>query len=162
MTAPEKLRAAATVLRDAAPRLEELRVRPALDSGRSLEIESPGDGTDRLIVRGASGEVELDVTLTPDGPRLRFRSAELALETEGRLSMRCDELDVRARGRIYQESAGLEQRVEGDAKVSVRGVLRQRARETEIRSVRGDVEISANDDVRLVGERVKLNPGERD
>ena len=162
MKAPSPHHATENTLREATPKLEELRVRPALDSGRSLEIESPGDGTDRLIVRGTSGEVELEVTLTAEGPRLRFRSAELALETEGKLSMRCEDLDLRVRGKIYQESASLDQRVAGDATLSVRGKLRQRARETEIRSLRGNVEIAANDDVRLVGERVKLNPSERD
>jgi hypothetical protein len=165
MSSPPAARSAARIANERAaeaPKLEDLRVRPALDSGRSLEIESPGDGTDRLVVRGTSGEVELDVTLTADGPRLCFRSAELTLETEGKLSVRCDELDVRAQGKIYQESASLDQRVAGDARVSVRGELRQRALETEIRSLRGNVEIAANDDVRLVGERVKLNPGEHD
>lgn len=159
MTAPHSPARTHAEPGEAAPKLEELRVRrPTLDSGRSLEIESPGDGTDRLVVRGETGEVELDVTLTAEGPRLRFRSAELALETEGKLKVRCEELDVRARGTIYQECGGLDQRVAGDARVSVRGELRQRALSTEIRSLRGDVDIRANDDVRLNGERVKLNP----
>lgn len=140
------------------PRLEELQVRRPLDSGRQLDVESPGDGSDRVTVRAPDGQVELEITLTERGPVLHFRAAQLALESQGKLALRCEELDVHARGDIRQVAGGdQEQVVLGDARVSVSGDLASRARTTQIESRRGDVQIRANDDVRLNGERVKLN-----
>jgi hypothetical protein len=143
----------------AAPPLEELRVRrPALDSGRTLEVEPAGDGTDRVTVRAPDGRVELEVVLTERGPVLRFRAAEIALESQGALALRCQELDVHARGGIRQVAGGdLEQVVLGDAEMHVSGDLVSTARSARLESKRGDVRIRANDDVRLNGERVKLN-----
>lgn len=135
-----------------------VRARP-LESGRSVEVESRGDGTDLLLVRGVDGDVELEVTLTAKGPVLHFRAAEMKLESEGRLALRAAELDLRAERGITQQAGGdFTQRIDGDAKVQVRGDLRQKARSTDIRSYLGDVRIEANDDVEVKGERVKLNP----
>jgi hypothetical protein len=142
----------------ASPRLEDLDVRRPLDSGRRVDVESPGDGTDRVVVRNPEGEVELEVVLTESGPRLRFRAAEIELESQGRLGLRCTDLDVHASGHIRQVAGdGLEQKVVGDAQLSVSGDLSSLARSTRIESRRGDVRIRANDDVLLNGERVKLN-----
>lgn len=141
-----------------APRLEDLAVRRPLDSGRRVEVESPGDGTDHVVIRSPDGEVELEVVLGEEGPRLRFRAAEIQLESQGRLGLRCEDLDVHASGRIRQVAGGgLEQKVVGDAQLSVSGDLTSEARTTRIESRRGDVRIRANDDVLLNGERVKLN-----
>jgi hypothetical protein len=127
-------------------------------SGRRIEVESDRDGRDHVTVRGVEGQVELEVTLTERGPVLRFRAAEMQLEAAGRLSVQCEELDVQATRGIRHETQGdLEQLVGGDAATVVSGELRSQARSTEIRSMRGDVRIRANDDVRLNGERVKLN-----
>lgn len=140
--------------------LDELAVRARrLDSGRSLEVQSRGDGTDHLLVRGVDGLVELEVTLTEKGPVLHFRAAEMRLESQGKLALRGAELDLRAERGITQQAGGdFTQRIHGDAKLQVRGDLRQKARSTEIRSYLGDVRIEANDDVEVRGERVKLNP----
>jgi len=152
--------------RPSLPALEDLEVRrdPAaeriLDSGRRIEVESRGDGTDLVTIRGVGDEVELRVTLTADGPVLHFQAARMALESAGRIAVECDEFDVRARTSIRQHSEGdLEQRALGDASLRVRGDLETEARCTEIRSRRGDVRVLANDDVRINGERVRLNCG---
>jgi hypothetical protein len=105
------------------------------DSGRSIAVDSSEDGTDRVTVRGTSGAVELEVTLTDRGPVLHFRAAEIQLESSGTLGLECQDLEVRAHG---------------DAQLAAQGDLR-------LGAARGDVRIVANDDVRLNGERVKLN-----
>jgi hypothetical protein len=110
-------------------------------SGRTVECRVV-DGRDEVIVRGIAGDVELEVLLTPSGPVLRFRAAELVLESKGRLALDCHDFALRTRG---------------DALLDVQGDLQATARATEIESRRGDVQITANDDVKLNGERVKLN-----
>lgn len=128
------------------------------DSGRSVEGRAHPDGDDRITVRGGGGDVELEVTFTDRGPVLHFRAAEMSLSAEGRLALDCNDLEVRARRSIVQESQGdLVQLAAGDARISAAGELSARAADTCIESTRGDVELHANDDVRLLGERVKLN-----
>ena len=102
----------------------EVRPRPLEVAGRTLEVVSDAAGADHVTIRGGEGQVELEVTLTERGPLLRFRAAELQLESEGLLSVRCDELDVQAKRSIRQHAGGdLEQVVAGDSRAIVRGDL---------------------------------------
>lgn len=129
-----------------------------LSSGRVVETRSEGGGQDRVTIRGASGEVELEVRMTEHGPVLKFRSADLELSATREVKVSCDTFHVRADKEIIEETGGdLHQRVNGNAEVKVRGKLTTTAREARIEAVRGGVQIEANDDVQISGERVKLN-----
>jgi hypothetical protein len=65
---------------------------------------------------------------------------------------------VKAEGAIVQESGGdLRQRVKGNADVKVRGRMTLAAREAKLQAKRGNVQVEANDDVEILGERIKLN-----
>jgi hypothetical protein len=137
---------------------ELLTWRSQFPSGRRIEVDAQPDGSDQVTIRGTSGNIELEVRLTDRGPVLSFRAAEMQLQTTGRLSLECDQLDVRASRGIRQHTGGdFEQIVSGDAQTWVRGDSVSTARVTTIRSIQGNVEVQANDDVRLNGERVKLN-----
>jgi uncharacterized protein (DUF2345 family) len=129
-----------------------------LPSGRAVEAEPGGVEGDRVTIRGTSGEVELTVLMTENGPVLRFRAAEMELSAKGAVKVDCERLHVRAEKGIVEETGGdLQQTVAGDATLKVRGRLRAAAAKTRIEAKRGDVEIEANDDVQLLGERIKLN-----
>jgi hypothetical protein len=129
-----------------------------LASGRTLEWQASDGGAEHVRIRGVGGEIELDVTLTEEGPRLRFKAAELALEADGKVQVDCDEFHVRSRGDIVHEAAGnMGESVAGNAVTVVRGDLRVSARTAGVRATRGDVRLKANDDVKLEGERIKLN-----
>lgn len=142
----------------APPRPDEPAQRLALASGRVVEAGADADGVDRVTIRGASGEVELSVRMTAEGPVLRFRAADLELESARDLRLRCDTFSVQARKGIVQETAGnLRQRVGGSADIKVRGELATLAGEVKLEAKRGAVQIEASDDVEIVGERVKLN-----
>lgn len=127
-------------------------------SGRSVEGRSHPDGSDQITVRADDGRVELEVTLTEKGPVLHFRAAEMTLQAEGRLALACEDLEVHARRSIVQESGGDLVQVAGrDSHISARRELCAHGTDARIESTRGDVVLRANDDVRLHGERVKLN-----
>lgn len=129
-----------------------------LDSGRAIRVDSSPDGVDHVTIHGVDGHVELQVTLTDKGPVLHFKAAEIKLESAGRLSVQCDEYEVVANNGIRHLTDGdLVQTVAGDASLIARGDLVTSARQMHMQSTRGDVRIRANDDVRLNGERVKLN-----
>ncbi len=126
-------------LEGASPTVESIleeteRAQLELPSGRRVEARAEGSGEERVTVRSASGEVELEVRFTERGPLLRFRAADLELSSPGEVRVDCDRLELRAKKEI-------------DA---LAGSLRFEAE-------RGDVEIEANDDVRLLGERIKMN-----
>ena len=132
--------------------------RMALRSGRVVEARAEPGGQDRVTIRGATGEVELEVRMTEHGPVLRFKAAGLELDSTGDMKVRCDNFDLKAKGSITQESGGpLKQKIGADADIRVRGEQSTKAGEIKIASKRGNVEIEANDDVQIVGERVKLN-----
>ncbi|AUX42807.1 uncharacterized protein SOCE26_042410 [Sorangium cellulosum] len=129
-----------------------------LPSGRVVEVRSGAGEEERVTIRSASGEIELDVRLTARGPVLRIRAAELELASPGAVRVDCDRFHVRAEHGIVHETGGdLAQTVAGDATTQVRGALRAEARQVNIEATRGDVQIAANDDVQLLGERIKLN-----
>ena len=139
-------------------RATESRRLVPLESGRRLELRSAQDGAEQLTIHGTDGEVELRVTLTDDGPLLHFRSAGISLAASGRVSVECNEFLVRANKRIVQQTRGdFEQAAAGDMKLFTRKALTTSARSTSISSRRGDVKLKASDDVRLNGERVRLN-----
>ncbi|HTN92101.1 MAG TPA: hypothetical protein VL242_50875 [Sorangium sp.] len=135
--------------------------RVELPSGRVVEVRGAAGEAgeeERVTVRSASGEVELDVRFTPSGPVLRIRAAELELSSPGAVRVDCDRFHVRAEHGIVHETGGdLAQTVAGDATTRVRGELRAEARQATIEARRGDVQLVANDDVQLLGERIKLN-----
>jgi hypothetical protein len=97
-----------------------------LASGRSVVCRSGAESCDEITLRGPEGEILLEVVLTPAGPLLRFRAAQVQLECAGDLKLRCGSFHVEAT-------------------------------EIDIEASRGDVNVRANDDVNLNGERVRLN-----
>jgi hypothetical protein len=106
--------------------------RMALPSGHVVEAEAH-EGGERLRVRAASGEVLVTMELTERGPVLRLSAAALEV-TAGALSLDCDDLRVRARGGISMS-----------------------AEEVALEARAGNLDLRANDDVDVRGERIRLN-----
>lgn len=129
-----------------------------LASGRSIQWQALDDGTEHVRIHGVGGEIELDVVLTENGPRLRFKAADLALQADGKVQVDCDEFRVRATSAIVHETPGDKaESVGGNAVTVVQGDVRTAGRTVGIQAIRGDVRVKANDDVKLTGERVLLN-----
>lgn len=121
-----------------------------LASGRSIACRSDADSHDEVTIRGPAGEVILEVALTPAGPVLRFHAAQVQLDCKGSFQVRCESFEVQTAGNIVQQAGGdLIQTAGRDARVE--------SRELSIEARRGNVDVRANDDVNLNGERVRLN-----
>ncbi len=128
-----------------------------LASGRRAEFDRKGDD-DVLTVSAADGRVELRVRFTEAGPVLSFEAAGLRLGSPGEVTVACDRFRVEAREAVELRSGGsIETSAEGEAVMRAGGAARVEGRAVEVRSRRGDVDLKANDDVRLRGERIKLN-----
>ncbi len=132
----------------------------------ALADQEPGESVDlsrrqRMIVLrrpeadvvqflSREGEITLSVILTEAGPVLRFSGASLALQASGSLSLEAEHVHLHGR-------SGVSMSTDGDLIVRAKGDLISEARVQTITATLGDVSVSANDDVRLVGERVRMN-----
>jgi hypothetical protein len=115
---------------------------------RMLLVRRP-DG-DSVQFVNAKGAVTLSVTLTEHGPVLRFEGASVTLETAGRLAIEAEQLHLHGRDGVVLSTAG-------DLELRAMGDLRSEARIQHLTATRGNVNVSANDDVKLLGERVRVN-----
>lgn len=122
-------------------------VRVAMGS-HVLLVESSESGWLLRLV-GPDGAQPLEITIGPEGPILRLRTG-LTVAVDGPLALSADTLSLRGQSAVDISSAGsLSIRAEGD--------LLSEARAQVIQANAGDVRVTANDDVVVDGERIKLN-----
>lgn len=140
-------------LHDDVPSAEPLQ----LASGRRAQFERH-DGDDVLTVSAVDGRVELSVRFTAAGPLLTFEAAGIRLESPGEVTVACERFRVEANDSLELRSAGsIEAVAQGEAVVRAEGAVQIEGHAVEVSSRRGNVDLKANDDVRLRGERIKLN-----
>ncbi len=97
----------------------------------------------------AAGGVPLRVELGADGPVLLL-GAGLTIAVAGDLTLDAQRVAIHGREGIHLRS-------EGDTVIESEGDLVTRAREQVVEARLGDVRVKANDDVKIVGERIRLN-----
>ena len=120
----------------------------ALGGRHTLEIRRE-DGTDLVTLLAPDGRACLSIEVGEGGPVLRLEGAA-TLRLGGALRVDAERLELHGRSGVALTSGGaMEVSAEGDL---VTQGLRQR-----ITSSRGDVQVEANDDLRLDGERVLVN-----
>jgi hypothetical protein len=120
----------------------------ALAHDQTLLVERLQD-SDVLRLVGRDGQVCLAVHLTAAGPVLRFEG-NLMLEASGNLALSAGRIALHGRD-------GIALSTDGDAHIHAAGDLHSSARAQIITAQLGNVNIKANDDVKLNGERVKMN-----
>lgn len=127
-------------------------------SGRRVRLE-PEESGDLLTVSAPDGKVELVIRLTDEGPTVQLQAAALELFAPRDITLECGgRFRVRAREGIAIETAGpMQQRVAGALEVEVGGRSQLRARAVSVEATLGNVDVRANDDVALEGERILLN-----
>lgn len=103
-----------------------------LDGGRSLAVVEKNEQI--LELRAPSGQVELQIRITPEGPVVVAHAVALELAATERVSIACKEFAVQA---------------SQSASVTAGGAIALKS-ET-------DIEVSASDDVRVVGKKIHLN-----
>lgn len=113
-----------------------------LAHGQSLRIASADGDAQRLQIVSPNGHCSLEIQITETGPVLRLVGAEVTLSVEGKLQIEADDLKLRGRDAVT---------------ISSDGEIRSQGRSQLLESQRGDVRLQANDDVRLQGERVRVN-----
>jgi large exoprotein involved in heme utilization and adhesion len=119
-----------------------------LVGGQQLVVERGGE-TDVITLVAPSGDITFSLRVTPGGPVLRFERG-LTIEASGELELAGRRVAIRGEDSVSIESGG-------DAAIEVAGDLSTSARIQNIRARLGNVNVKANDDVKVVGERILLN-----
>ncbi len=76
-----------------------------LPSGRCV-IVKVGDQHEEMEVRSPSGEVEVHIVLTENGPVVRLRGARLELESPETIAVNCKRFEVQTSEKTELHSAG--------------------------------------------------------
>ena len=119
----------------------------ALPSGYAVDVRT---APEELVVRAPGGGICLRVLLTPEGPRVEIDAGSIALRSQGEISL--------AGSRIVLDGReGIALRSGADLAIEAEGSLRTTATEQLIEATKGDIHVEANDDVRVDGERIRLN-----
>jgi hypothetical protein len=122
--------------------------RLALSDGYALTVA--GKEKRELRLEAPDGRLCLSIVLGPDGPKVELAAAALAIATEGDVTVACERFEVAARKDVVIDAGG-EVRTRAD------GLVRTEALAQHHRATLGNIALTANDDVSLEGERVRLN-----
>ena len=121
----------------------------ALGLGWSAALEAKPLGATLRLRHPEQSPLTLEIAITASGPVIRASAAALEIDAATDIIARCERFAVEAResvilrgGEIIQEAAG---------------TLRASGGALELNADTGDVRVHANDDVKLLGERVLLN-----
>jgi hypothetical protein len=115
----------------------------------SLEISrSATDNVLRIV--SPDGRTGVTVTVTAQGITLSITGGDLTLQTSGALAIDAERVALHGRNGVAITSGG-------DLSLQVAGDIHSEARIQNIKARLGNVNIKANDDVKLTGERIKLN-----
>ena len=119
----------------------------ALPSGYRLDVRADSE---RLHIVAPDGRLCLTVALGKDGIQVQIDGAALSIESKGSVSLAADRIDLESRSDIRLRAGG-------DLSLEAAGTVHTRGFSQLIEATRGDVVVDANDDVRVEGERIRLN-----
>jgi hypothetical protein len=109
---------------------------------------APAEDVVRILT--SSGGPALTLVVREEGIELRLEAGAVALRSQGDLSVDARSISFRGREGVSIESGG-------DVRFAAEGSLVQEAARQKIRARVGDVDVRANDDVKIDGERIRMN-----
>lgn len=125
-------------------------------SGRTVQLEAAPE--ERLIISNAEGAVELMIRFTPEGPVLSFATTAISVESRGVIKLASESLHIETQQNLTMSVGGsLQQTVGQQVSMQAGGPLFLESRRAEIKTALGDIALNANDDVRIQGERIRMN-----
>jgi hypothetical protein len=123
----------------------------ALPSGYGVTVRT--DDGEKLELHAPDGRVYLRVTLTESGPILELDTASLTIASHGKMRFSAEDVEIDA-------ARSLAIRAGADLEVRAAGLLSTVAERQTMTATRGEVHVRASDDVRVDGERIRLNAPE--
>lgn len=127
-----------------------------LHDGFAMRVVGPDRKELRLTA--PDGRVCLKISLTPDGPLVEISAASLSVATDGDVTIDCERFGVNARRDVVVVAGGTIAHDAGaDITTRAEGEIQTEAVAQRHRARLGNVDLIANDDVSLEGERIRLN-----
>ena len=131
--------------------------RISFQTGSYLEIDRSRN-EEVLQIIGSGGEVELKIRMTAEGPVLCFEAVSLDIKASSKVSIESQHISLKASDGISMETSGdMVHNIGGDHVSKIDGDVSSEARIQNITARLGNVNVKANDDVRLNGERIMMN-----
>lgn len=128
-----------------------------LKKGHSLAILQ-NEEADVVQVRNAQGITLFTIEVSEQGTNLIVSAENIQVNAKKNLSFTAENVSIKSRNETTMECGGnLVHKIMGNATTNIDGDNVQEAKAHLIKANLGDVKIKANDDVKLNGERVKLN-----
>ena len=137
-------------MNNAPPVVEEAGTRTLSLVGNQQLVVRRDERSDVLSIVAQNGRVSLSIEVTKDGPVLRLEGSNLTIETDAALAIDADTVALHGR-------RGMALSTDGNLTIHAAGDLCTNARRQKINAELGDVDIRANDDVKLDGERIRMN-----
>jgi len=128
-----------------------------LKRGHSLTVLTD-NGSDVVQVRNAEGLTLFTIEITEQGTNLNIGAKNINLIAEDKLYLSGNEITIDSNKKTVLMSRGdYENKIEGNHNTETKGDSINVAKTHLIKASLGDVKLKANDDIKLNGERVKLN-----
>ena len=103
-----------------------------------------------LRIIGPDGKVSLAIHVTEHGHAVRLESSAIQIEAQGELSLNAEHVSIHGRKSLSLSS-------DGNVSLDTPGDIHSDARSHKITARLGNVDIKANDDVTIDGERIRMN-----
>ena len=103
-----------------------------------------------LNIIGSDGNLSLSIQITKAGPVLKISGEALTIQAEGKLAIDAEKVSIHSRKDMALTTGG-------NIHIEAAGDLYSKSRAQMITADLGNIDIKANDDVKLDGERIRLN-----
>ena len=128
-----------------------------LRKGHSLAVHSEND-SDIVRVRNAKGLVLFTIEVSNKGATLNIEAENISIAAKNKLHLSAEEVNISSQKQLFVKSEGsFNQYVRGNKTIETQGENYETAKTQCIKASLGDIKLTANDDIKLNGERVKLN-----
>jgi len=128
-----------------------------LKKGHSLAILEK-DQKDIIQVRNAQGISLFTIEVSNEGTNLNIEAENINIKATNNLNIESKTISIESKANTkITSNADFKQFTKGDAIFLTEGEKIDTAKSQTIKSELGNVDLKANDDVTLKGERVKLN-----
>ena len=128
-----------------------------LKKGHSLAVHSE-NASDIVRVRNAKGLVLFTIEVSSKGATLNIEAENISIIAKNKLHLSGEEVNISSQKQLSLKSEGsFNQYVKGDKTIETQGANIETAKTQCIKASLGDIKLKANDDIKLNGERVKLN-----
>ena len=119
-----------------------------LASGFSLAVR-PG-AVESLELKAPDGRVCVRIHLREGGPDVEIEAANLSVAAKGALQLTAKDVSIAASGDFNLHAGGA-------MTLAAEGAVVLRGHDHHLEATHGDIHLDANDDVRVDGERIRLN-----